>query len=145
MVAEAGDDAPPQPFRVLPRVTPETEPFWTGGEAGELRFLRCQTCGYFIHPPGPVCPQDLSRDLEWEAVSGRATVHTFTVNHQPWYPNLDPPYVIAIVTIAEQDDVRLMTNIVHVDPDDMRIGMDVEVTFEQYRDVWLPFFRPVAS
>ena len=134
-----------RPFRVLPRVTDQTEPFWTGGAEGELRFLRCQACGYFVHPPGPVCPQDLSRELEWEAVSGRATVHTFTVNHQPWYPGLDPPYVVAIVTMEEQDDLRLMTNIVGCPPEAVNVGMAVQVTFEQYDDVWLPFFQPAAG
>ena len=133
-----------RPFRVLPRVTDQTQPFWTGGAEGELRFLRCQACGYFVHPPGPVCPQDLSRELEWEAVSGRATVHTYTVNHQPWYPGLDPPYVVAIVTMEEQDDLRLMTNIVGCPPEAVNVGMAVQVTFEQYDDVWLPFFEPAS-
>jgi uncharacterized OB-fold protein len=134
-----------RPFRVLPRVTEQTEPFWTGGAEGKLRFLRCQECGYFVHPPGPVCPKDLSRELEWEAVSGRATVHTYTVNHQPWYPGLDPPYVVAIVTMEEQDDLRLMTNIVGCPPEAVDVGMAVQVTFEQYDDVWLPFFHPAAG
>ena len=48
--------AAPRPFRVLPAVTPENEHFWLGGAEGELRFLRCQSCGYWIHPPQPVCP-----------------------------------------------------------------------------------------
>jgi uncharacterized OB-fold protein len=39
----------------LPVLTPETEPFWLGGADGALRFLRCQSCGYYIHPPSPVC------------------------------------------------------------------------------------------
>ena len=68
------------PFRILPAVTPETEPFWTGGRDGELRFLRCQACGWWLHPPGPVCPACLSRDLAVEAVSGRGTVHAFTLS-----------------------------------------------------------------
>ena len=131
-----------KPFRVLPRVTPETEHFWTGGRDGELRFLRCGACGEYVHPPGPVCPRCLSRDLGVEAVSGRATVASYTVNHQPWYPGLDPPYVIAIVEVEEQPGVRLMTNIVGCAPEDVRIGMPVQVTFEEYDDVWLPFFAP---
>jgi hypothetical protein len=135
----------PKPFRVLPRVTPETAHFWTGGEHGELRFLRCRECGTYIHPPTPLCPDDLSRDLVVEPVSGRATVATFTVNHQAWYPGLDLPYVIAIVEIEEQPSVRLMTNIVGCGPDAVRIGMAVRVVFEQYDDVWLPLFTPVDA
>ncbi len=56
-----------------PAITDRNEPFWTGGADGELRFQRCQECGYWIHPPTPVCPMCLSKDLAYEAVSGRAT------------------------------------------------------------------------
>ena len=133
-----------KPFRVLPRVTSENEHFWRGGEAGELRFLRCSSCSYLVHPPAPVCPRDLSRDLAPHAVSGRATVATYTVNHQPWYPGLDPPYVVAIVEIEEQADLRLMTNVVNCDVGNVHIGLPVQVTFERHDDVWIPLFEPAA-
>jgi uncharacterized OB-fold protein len=141
----AVEPEPPKPFRVLPAVLPETKPFWTGGEVGELRFWKCDDCGYIQHPPSPRCPRCLSKNLSVTVVSGRATVHTFTVNHQPWYPNLDPPYVVAIVTIEEQDDVRLTTNIVNCAPEDVSIGMPVQVTFDQYDNVWLPMFEPASG
>ena len=69
-------------------------------------------------------------------------MHTFTVNHQPWIPGYDPPYVIAIVEIEEQPDVRLMTNIVGCEPADVHVGMAVEVMFDHHDDVWLPLFAP---
>ena len=117
-----------RPFRILPAVTPENEHFWLGGAEGELRFLRCADCRYWIHPPQPICPDCLEpRRSPPEAASGRATVHTFTVNWQPWLPNFDPPYVIAIVALPEQDGLRLTTNIVGCEPDDVHIGMPVEV------------------
>ena len=131
-----------KPFRLLPRLDDTNQFFWTSGADGVLRFLRCQTCGYYIHPPAPICPIDLSRDLAPEPVSGRATVHTFTVNHQPWIPGYDPPYVIAIVEIEEQPSVRLMTNIVNCPIDDVSVDLPVQVTFEHHDDVWLPFFEP---
>ena len=130
------------PFRILPRVVAETEFFWTAGAAGELRFLRCDDDGTLVHPPQPRCPKCLGKALTPSAVSGRATVHTFTVNHHPWIPGFDPPYVVAIVTIAEQDDVRLTTNIVNCEPADVTIGMPVRVVFEQREDLWLPLFEP---
>ena len=131
-----------RPFRVLPAVGPDNEHFWLGGAEGELRFLRCQSCGWWIHPPSPVCPVCLSKEVVPEAASGRAVVHTFTVNWQPWYPNLDPPYVVAIVDLPEQDGLRLTTNLVGIEPDDVRIGMAVRVVFEEWDGVWLPFFEP---
>ncbi len=133
-----------RPYRVLPAVTPENEHFWRGGADGKLQFLRCGDCGYWIHPPQPICPSCLSRNIAVAAASGKATVHTFTVNWQPWYPNLDPPYVVAIVDLPEQDGLRLTTNIVGCEPDDVFIGQSVRVMFEDYDGVWLPFFAPEA-
>jgi uncharacterized OB-fold protein len=66
------------------------------------------------------------------------------VNHQQWIPGSDR-YVVGLVTIAEQDDVRLMTNVVDCPEDELRVDMDVEVSFEQHEDVWLPLFRPAAG
>src|SRR5205085_1544912 len=86
--------------RVLPRVTPDNEFFWTSGADGRLRFLRCDECNYYVHPPSPICPECLSKRLTPTPVSGRATVATFTINHQQWMPALEPPYVIAIDGIA---------------------------------------------
>jgi uncharacterized OB-fold protein len=134
-----------RPFRLLPRIDDTNRHFWTGGEQGELRFLRCQRCGWWIHPPSPICPQCFSKDVAPDVVSGDAVVHTFTVNHQPWIPGFDPPYVVAIVELPEQDGLRLTTNIVGCEPEEVTIGMPVHVVFEQYEDVWLPLFRPVGA
>lgn len=131
-----------QPFRLLPRITPENEHYWTGGAHGELRFLRCGACGHYLHPPQPVCPECLSRDLEVAAVSGRAELLTYTVNHHPWIPGFPPPYVVAIVELAEQKGLRITTNVVNCEPDQVRIGMPVRVLFEEREDVWLPLFEP---
>lgn len=132
-------------YRLLPRVDDTNRHFWTGGEQGELRFLRCQACRTWIHPPSPVCPRCLGKDLAPEAASGRAVVHTFTVNHQEWLPGVELPYVIAIVELPEQEGLRLTTNIVDCPVDDVVIGMPVEVVFEHHEDVWLPLFRPTGA
>jgi uncharacterized OB-fold protein len=129
-------------FRILPKVTPDNEFFWTSGRDGLLRFLRCDSCGLIVHPPSPVCPRCLSKQLSPSAVSGRASVLTFTVNYQQWIPGFDPPYVFAIVEIEEQPGVRLFTNIVGCEIEDVRIGMPVQVVFEHREDVWIPLFEP---
>jgi uncharacterized OB-fold protein len=131
-----------KPFRLLPKITPETEFFWTGGAADELRFLRCHDCGTYIHPPAPVCPKCLSRDLGPEAVSGKGSLFSFTINHQKWNPTVPVPYVIGLVQIDEQEDVRLTTNIVNCAPEDVHVGMRVRVKFEHEGDVYLPLFEP---
>jgi uncharacterized OB-fold protein len=130
-------------FRLLPRVTPENAFFWEGGADGKLRFLQCRSCQYLIHPPAPLCPECLGRELEASEVSGRATVYTYTVNHHPWIPGFPPPYVVAIVEIEEQPSVRLTTNIVDCAIDEVKIGMSVEVRFEEREDgIFLPLFAP---
>jgi uncharacterized OB-fold protein len=133
-----------RPFRVLPRVDDANRHYWTGGEHGELRILRCDACGTWVHPPAPICPAPgcRGRALTPAATSGKGVLHTFTVNHQPWYPGLEPPYVLAVVALPEQDGLRITANLVGVDPADVRIGMPLQVVFEQYDDVWLPFFEP---
>ena len=133
------------PFRVLPKLTPLNEHFWKGGAEGELRFLRCGDCRAWIHPPQPRCPGCTGKELAPEAVSGRAEVATFTVNHQAWMPGQDEPYVIAIVEIAEDPSLRLTTNLVNCAPEDVRIGMPVRVVFEEREDVWIPLFEPLST
>lgn len=128
-------------FRLLPRLEPENEFFWTSGADGVLRFLRCAACRTYVHPPSPVCPECLSRDLAPEAVSGRATLVAHTLNVHGWIPGSEP-YLIGLVAIDEQPDVRLTTNLVGVEPEDVTTGMALEVTFEPNDDVWLPLFRP---
>jgi uncharacterized OB-fold protein len=131
-------------FRVLPDLEQPSGFFWRSGADGRLRFLRCSDCTYLIHPPAPYCPRCQSRATAPATVSGRATVHSFTVNHQPW-DGVGDTYVIGLVAIDEQPDVRLTTNIVDVDPDDVRIDMPVEVVFEDRDPVYLPLFRPITS
>jgi uncharacterized OB-fold protein len=137
---------PPTTVVVVPELTDRNRHFWQGGEHGTLVFMRCQDCGYYLHPPIPVCPRDQSKNLAPEAVSGKATVASYTVNHHPWLPGFDPPYVVALVEIDEQAQLRLTTNLVNCAIEDVRIGMRVQVKFKHLEDpggdVWLPLFEP---
>ena len=132
-----------KPFRLLPEVGAENAHFWQGGAEGELRFLRCQACRTYVHPPAPVCPECLSRELSPEAVSGLARLYTYTLNHHSWVPGFDPPYWVAIVEIDEQPGLRLTTNLVGCSPADVKIGMRVRVCFEEREEgIYIPLFEP---
>jgi uncharacterized OB-fold protein len=135
------------PFRILPRVTDRNRHFWTGGAHGELRFLRCRDDGTYVHPPSPRCPECYGKDLAPEAVSGRATVLAYSVNNQPWMPVPELPFVLAIVGLAEQEGLRLTTNVVNCPVDEVEVGMPVQVTFEAHPDeeVWIPMFEPAPA
>jgi uncharacterized OB-fold protein len=133
------------PTRLLPQPTADSAAFWTGGEREELLIYRCRDCGQRFHPPLPACHHCRGRDVGPEPVSGRASVAAFSVNHHPWLPGFDPPYVVAIVEIEEDPSVRLTTQIIGCPPDDVHVGQAVEVEFEHREDVWIPLFRPVAT
>jgi uncharacterized OB-fold protein len=131
-----------QPWRPTPKLDDENRFFWTSGADGKLRFLHCDACDYYIHPPAPVCPKCLAAEVAPKAVSGRASVRSVTINHQPFVPGVATPFAIAVVNIAEQDDVNLTTNILDAAPEAVTIGMPVQVTFEQRGDVYVPLFKP---
>jgi acetyl-CoA acetyltransferase/uncharacterized OB-fold protein len=131
--------------RPLPQLTPFNAWFWTSGADGTLRVQGCEDCGQLVHPPVPVCPACRSRKAAPTAVSGRATVIGVTVNRHQWLPGFEPPYVIANVALVEDPSVRLTTNIVGAEPDDVAVGQEVQVTFEQHEDVWLPLFTPTGA
>ena len=127
--------------RILPTLTPENRAFWTGGAEGKLLILRCGTCRRWVHPPADACPEDGSA-LAPEAVSGKGSVFTFTINRHPFNPAVPPPYVIAIVELPEQDGLRLMTNVVNLEPEQVTIGMPVHVVFEEHGEIFVPLFEP---
>ncbi|MEZ0352009.1 Zn-ribbon domain-containing OB-fold protein [Mycobacterium sp. pR1184] len=140
-------------FRLTPSPSAESHAFWIGGATGRLMICRCRACGHFFHPPGPACWRCRSTDVGPQSVSGRATVAAYTVNRQPWIAGLDPPYIVAMVELEEEPDVRLITNVVDVSLDDIHVGLPVEVFFEDWTEpsgdpdtrVWLPLFRPSRS
>ncbi len=129
--------------RVLPRLDPENRFFWTGGADGKLRFLRCQECATFIHPPRPVCRKCLSEKVAPEMVPGTGTVDTFTINYQEWRPGLEVPYAIARVAIDGAPGVYLTTNIVGCPVESVQIGDRVRAKFEQHGEIYLPLFEKI--
>ena len=127
--------------RLLPTLTEANTAFWTRGRQNELVILRHRETGAWIHPPELAEPGD-DNDFVPEVVSGKGTVMTFTVNHHPYNPDVPVPYVIAIVALSEDAAIRLPTNIVGCEPDDVYIGMPVRVLFELREDVAIPLFEP---
>ena len=74
-------------------------------------------------------------------MSGKATIASFTINHQQWQPELETPFVVGMVEIVEQRGLRLVTNIINCDPQEVQIGLAAKVQFLQQEDVWLPMFE----
>lgn len=130
---------------IIPVPNAQTAFFWEGARQKRLLIQRCNACGTFQHPPGPCCKKCLSFDLGSSEVSGRGTVYTFTVGTHSFHPWFDDrlPYLLAVVELEEQKNLKLVTNLVECTENDVHCGMEVEVTFEQRTDeVTLPVFRP---
>ena len=70
---------------------------------------------------------------------------TWTLNSHQYHPDVPPPTLIAIVVLDEQDDLRLATNLVHVDEAAVREGLPVQVLFEDHGEMFYPVFEPVAG
>jgi len=131
----------------IPMPTPESRPFWDAARRHELQLPCCRACGQYHYYPRATCPHCLSNDLEWRRVSGRGTVHTFTVVHRgaKGFP-LPTPYVMAVVQLDEGP--RMMTNLLGVPPNPAEIpfGLPVEVTFTDVTpEIALPHFRPAGA
>ncbi|HEY6796614.1 MAG TPA: OB-fold domain-containing protein [Kineosporiaceae bacterium] len=124
---------------------PHTEPFWAAAKEDRLVVARCGRCGTFRMPPTAFCPSCQSRDVDWTELSGRATVFSYSVIHG--YPGIpDIVLVAAVLDLDGAPGARLVSDIVDVDPDDVTIGMPVEVLFSPIADGWkLPLFRPAPT
>ena len=128
----------------LPRIDEESRGYWEALARHELYFQRCRDCGTKRFYPRALCPACLSSATEWVRATGRGTVYSFTVTYQNQAPGFreELPYVLAIVELDE--GVRMMTNVVGCAPDAVRVGMAVEVVFEDVTaEVTLAKFRPV--
>jgi len=129
----------------LPHVTALARPFWQGTREHELRLQRCRACGSFQFPPQVLCRSCLTEEQDWTATSGKATVYSFVVQHRPATPAFvdDVSYVVAVVELDEGP--LMLTNIVGCTPDEVKVGMPVEVTFVDATDeITLYPFRPRA-
>jgi uncharacterized protein len=120
-----------------------TAPFWEGLRVGEFRLQRCSECGHWQFYPRGWCTACASLDLTWERAGGRGQVYSFTVIRRHtapcWIREL--PYVVAIVQLDEGP--RLMTNMVGVDPDSVKIGQPVVLEPVLAADgTVLPLFKP---
>jgi uncharacterized OB-fold protein len=133
--------SPPRP---KPKLDAENRAFWTGGAEGKLNIMHCADCGQFTHPPRVLCRHCQSENVAPQAVAGTGEIDTFSINHQPWAPGLEVPYVIARVRLDGVPGVILTTNIVGSSVEDVAFGDKVRVTFEQQDDIYYPLFERIA-
>jgi len=120
-----------------------TLPFWQAAAEHRLVVQRCAACGHTRLPPAPVCPACRSAETDWQPVSGRGEVYTYTVVHRPIAAGQPLPCVIAVVALEGAGGVRLLSNLVGVGPERVEIGLPVELVWEDMSaELAIPRFRP---
>ena len=110
-----------------PSVSQDTQFFWDGVRAYELRVQRLED-GTLQHPPVPALWKDRGEQTDYTVASGRGTVFSYVVHHAPRVPGRTRfPFVIALVELEE--GVRMLGELRDVDPAAVEVGMPVEVEF----------------
>jgi len=130
----------PGEFVLRPQQNRDTAYFWEGTQISELRIQTCNACGALRHPPGPACPECGALDRGHVVASGRGTVFSYVVHRHPPVPGRELPILLALVDLEE--GIRMVGELVDMDPEKIEIGMPVVVDFRRIDDaLTLPVWR----
>lgn len=125
-----------------PRVDLDNQGFWEAVRQHKLVFQKCKDCGLLVHRPRPMCPRCNSMEREWSPSTGKGVVYSWVnfVYANAAYPGIKVPYTVVVVEMAE--GVRMISNLYDVKPEEVYVGMPVEVVFDDIADdLTLPKFR----
>ena len=140
--------APAVPDKPLPTITELTRPFWTAAKQGRLVLQKCQRCGVFNFHPKAWCIDCGSRDLVWTDAKPHGTVYSHTISRSVAmnYPGWQAELPVLMCLIDLDDGARLYGQVTHCKPEDLHIGMRVQVYFESISDeAGIPKFRPLQT
>ena len=129
----------------MPAADRETLPWWQAAAEHRLVVQRCTGCQHLRLPPAPICPECRAAEADWLEVSGRGELYTYTIVHRAISPDQQVPFVIAVVALEGADGVRIISNLVDVDPDQLdrlEVGLPVALVWEDMGpELALPRFR----
>jgi len=128
----------------IPEIDETLAPFFAAAKERRLVVQRCGGCGRLRFPPRELCNVCLAVEATWIPVSGRGEIYSYNVMHQVYHPGFarEVPYAVVMVKLAEGP--AMISNLVDCPLDEIRIGMPVEVVFEEVSpEVTLPKFRRV--
>jgi uncharacterized OB-fold protein len=134
--------APARP-KPLPPIFKVNAGFWEGSKVGELRLDHCKDCDKIWFPPSNSCPNCLSTNIDWKAVSGRGKVWSWIWMHQRygWAFDTEVPYLLVQVNLEEGPS--FVSTLVGVAKEDLRFDMPVKVTWqERNENQSVPVFEP---
>jgi uncharacterized OB-fold protein len=121
-----------------------SEAFWDRCVKHELAFQRCDVCGAFRNPPAPMCHECAATETTWTPVAGSGTIYSYTRVTHPVHPALDDqvPFNVVLVEFDDAPGVRLVSNLIDSDGEDLWVGMAVALIWEDVADgVSLPRFQ----
>lgn len=136
------------PARPLPLADEASAGFWAAAKEGRLAIQRCAKCRRWNHAPSLACAACGSFDLAYEDVSGKAVLSAWTIIREAPAPGFRVmlPLIVGVVELAEQKHLVMGANILETTPDQLTLGMPLEVVFETVsEDCTLPQFRAVKG
>lgn len=111
----------------------------------ELRLQKCSDCGTWRHMPRYTCARCHSWNWSWEKSSGRGTLYSWTVCHRSFHPAFNESLPYAVCVIEMDEGVRILSQMVDLDPAEFRLGLPVTVDFMPRGDTRIPVFRAAAG
>ena len=132
---------------------------WSLGKAGERFFTelrdnkkimgtKCRQCGRVLVPPRIFCEECFVEDMEWVEVEPKGTLMTFGDSYfSTDGKRLKEPWMLGIVRLNGSDG-GLIHFIGEARPEDLQIGMPMEIVFKDKREASIMdilYFRPVKK
>ena len=121
-----------------------SEPYWAACNEERLVMQCCKACGNFRWQPAPLCVFCAHELYDWAPLSGRGRVYTWTVITHPVHPAAVAlvPYVVVEVELAEQANLRMISNLIDCDAAAIEFGAAVTLAFTPHPNgQMLPVFR----
>ncbi len=128
----------------MPAADSEALPWWQAAAEHRLLVQRCIACEHLRLPPAPICPECRAAEADWLELSGRGELYTYTIVHRAVAVGQELPFVIAVIELEDAGGVRIISNLVAADLEEIEIGLPVELVWEDMsEDLAIPRFRPV--
>ncbi|HEX3958706.1 MAG TPA: OB-fold domain-containing protein [Trebonia sp.] len=128
----------------MPVPTPVSAPYWSALREHRIRIQYSPSADQWVFYPRILAPRTLADDLEWREISGLGTLYTFTVADRPTAPQWQDSLPQLLAVVEWDEGPRISTELVDVEPDQIRVGMRVAPVFCDYpeQNVTLLRYRP---
>jgi uncharacterized OB-fold protein len=129
-----------------PEPSVDSKPYWDALREHRLILQKCAACGAIRHYPRPVCDRCFSMDVAWVETTGKGTVHSWTISHHAFHPAFEKRLPLVLATVDLEEGVRMNCRLEDAGEGEIRIGLPVEVGFEEVEPgLTLPIVRPRSS